>query len=219
MLDRLVMTQCLYDYLFAASVREPDVLRRLREETSTLPEAEMQVPSEQGQFLGFLVKLIGAKKTMEVGVFTGYSALWTALALPVDGRLVACDTSREWTTVAQRYWEEAGVADKIDLRLGPALGTMDLLLREGQGNSFDLVFIDADKVSYLEYYERALELARPGGLIILDNVLRSGEVIDLEVTEPGTVTIRALNEKLHDDERIMLSMLPIADGVTLANKL
>jgi predicted O-methyltransferase YrrM len=218
MLNRTVITPALYDYLFAVSLREPDVLRRLREVTSAMPESEMLVPAEQGQFLNLLVELIGAKKTLEVGVFTGYSALWTALALPDDGLLVGCDINEEWAAIGRAYWREAGVEHKIQMRLGPAVATLDCLLRESQANTFDFAFLDADKVSYLDYYERILQLVRPGGLIAIDNVLRSGEVLDPTIDEPGTVAIRALNEKLHHDERIKLSMLPIADGLTLGIK-
>ncbi|MBI3653794.1 MAG: class I SAM-dependent methyltransferase [Acidobacteria bacterium] len=216
MLNRTQITPALYDYIFDVSLREPEVLRRLREETSRMPESEMLIPAEQGQFLNLLVQAIGAKKTLEVGVFTGYSALWTALGLPPDGILVGCDVSEEWTGIARRYWHEAGVTEKIDLRLGTATETLDCLLREGQGNTFDFVFIDADKVNYLDYYERALQLVRPGGLIALDNMLRSGDVLDPKIKEPGTVAIKELNEKLHHDERIVLSLLPVADGLTLA---
>jgi predicted O-methyltransferase YrrM len=218
MLERIKLNPQLIDYLFDVSLRETDVLRRLREETAALPMAEMQIPAEQGQFLHLLVQLIGAKKTIEVGVFTGYSTLWTAMALPEDGYVVACDTSEEWTAIAQRYWKEAGVAHKIDLRLAPATKTLDHLLAESYANSFDFAFIDADKENYLNYYERALQLVRPGGLIAIDNVLRSGEVIDPAIQEPGTVAIRELNRRLRDDQRITLSMLPLADGLTLALK-
>jgi predicted O-methyltransferase YrrM len=218
MLNRTKITPALYDYIFDVSLREPDVLRRLREETSQMPESEMLIPAEQGQFLNLLVQAVGAKKTLEVGVFTGYSALWTALGLPSDGVLVGCDVSEEWTNIARRYWHEAGVTEKIDLRLGSAVDTLDCLLREGQGGSFDFAFIDADKVSYAEYYERALQLVRPGGLIALDNMLRAGDVLDPKIKESGTVAIKELNEKLHHDERIVLSLLPVADGLTLALK-
>lgn len=218
MLNRTVITPALYDYLFDVSLREPDVLLRLRNETSRMPEAEMLIPAEQGQFLNLLVQAIGARKTLEVGVFTGYSALWTALGLPADGVLVGCDISEEWAGIANRYWQEAGVAHKIDMRLGPAVDTLDCMLRESQGGTFDFAFIDADKANYVDYYERALRLVRPGGLIALDNVLRSGDVLDPRISEPGTVAVKELNEKLHHDERIVLSMLPIADGLTLALK-
>jgi len=218
MLNRTVLTPALYDYLFEVSLREPDVLRGLREETSKMPESEMLIPPEQGQFLNFLAQAIGARKALEIGVFTGYSALWTALGLPSDGLLVGCDINEEWARIAKRYWKEAGVSNKIEMRMGPAVTTLDCMLRESQAGSFDLVFIDADKVNYLDYYERALQLVRPGGVIALDNVLRSGEVLDPKIEEPGTAAIRRLNEALHNDDRITLSMLPIADGLTLAIK-
>lgn len=218
MLHRTSMTPELYDYLFDVSLREPEVLRRLREETSRMPESEMLIPAEQGQFLNLLVQAIGARKTLEVGVFTGYSAAWTALGLPPDGRLVGCDVSEEWGAIAQRYWREAGVAHKIDLRLGPAVETLDCMLREPQPDTFDFIFIDADKVNYVAYYERAVQLVRPGGLIALDNTLRGGEVLDPRIKEPGTVAVKELNAKLRDDKRVALSMLPIADGLTLAFK-
>lgn len=218
MLERIKLNPELINYLFDVSLRETDVLRRLRQETVTLPMAEMQIPAEQGQFLNLLVQLIGAKKTIEIGVFTGYSTLWTAMGLPDDGYVVACDTSEEWTMIARRYWKEADVAHKIDLKVAPAIQTLDHLLRESYANTFDFAFIDADKENYLNYYERALQLVRPGGLIAIDNVLRSGEVIDPLIQEPGTIAIRELNRRLHDDQRIVLSMLPLADGLTLALK-
>lgn len=218
MLDRTVITPALYDYIFDVSLREPDVLRQLREETSRMPEAEMLIPAEQGQFLNLLVQAIGAKKTLEVGVFTGYSALWTVLGLPPDGVLVGCDINETWAGIASRYWRQADVAHKIDMRLGPAVETLNCMLRDSQGETFDFIFIDADKVSYLDYYELALKLVRPGGLIALDNVLRSGEVLDPKIKEPGTEIIKKLNARLHHDERIVLSMLPVADGLTLALK-
>jgi predicted O-methyltransferase YrrM len=207
------------DYLIKNSSREPDVLRRLREETvATNPQAEMAVGPIQGQFMALLVKLIGAVKALEVGVFTGYSSLCTALAMPPNGRIVACDVSDEWTSVARRYWAEAGVADKITLRLGPAVETLDELLRDGQANTFDLAFIDADKPNYDNYYERALKLVRRGGLIIFDNMLWSGKVADPSVQDANTVALRALNEKLHHDERVFMSLLPLRDGISLAVK-
>jgi caffeoyl-CoA O-methyltransferase len=164
------------------------------------------------------VKLIGAVKTLEVGVFTGYSSLYTALALPAHGRMVACDINEEWTSVARRYWAEAGVADKITLRLAPAVETLDALLGDGQAGTFDFAFIDADKPNYDNYYERALKLLRRGGLIIFDNMLWSGRVADPGVQDADTVALRALNEKLHHDERVFLSLLPIRDGVSLVVK-
>lgn len=214
----LAMTDALHDYLLANSLREPDILRRLREETARLPNAGMQLSPEQGQFMALLIELMGATKTLEVGVFTGYSSLRVALALPPEGRIVACDVNEDWTGMARRYWAEAGVADKIDLRLAPALETLDRLLADGQAATFDFAFIDADKGNYAGYYERALQLARHGGLILFDNMLRNGRVADPTVQDADTVAIRALNERLHRDERVTLSLLPIGDGLTLARK-
>ena len=208
----------IYDYLLHASLREPEVLRRLREETATMPMARMQIAPEQGQFMALLIELIGAKRTLEIGVFTGYSSLWVALALPPDGQIVACDVNGEWTAVARRYWRDAGVADKIDLRLAPALETLDALLESGAAGSFDFAFIDAKKTEYAEYYERVLELLRAGGLVAVDNVLWSGSVADPAKDDEDTTAIRAFNEKLRDDERVSLSLVPIADGLTLARK-
>ena len=208
----------LYDYLLSVSLREPDILRQLREETASLPGAMMQIAPEQGQFMALLIQLLGATKTIEVGVFTGYSSLSVALALPPDGKIVACDINEESTAVARRYWEAAGVADKIDLRLAPALETLDQLLADGQAGTFDFAFIDADKGNYEGYYERSLQLIRPGGLIAIDNVLWSGDVADSQVQDNSTQAIRAINKKLHHDERVTLSLVPIADGLTLALK-
>lgn len=208
----------LYDYLLSVSLREPDVLRRLREETARHPQAEMQIAPEQGQFMGLLARLIGARKCLEVGVFTGYSALAVALALPFDGRLVACDVSEEFTSIGRRYWREAGVEQLIRLELGPAVRTLDALLADGEGGTFDFAFIDADKPSYGLYVERALALLRPGGLMAIDNVLWSGKVADPAVRDPDTDPLRALNEQLLADERIDLSLLPVGDGLTLARK-
>lgn len=208
----------LYDYLLSASLREPEILFQLREETSRHPMSMMQIAPEQGQFMALLVQLIGATKTLEVGVFTGYSSLCVALALPAEGRIVACDVSEEYTAIARRYWQTAGVADKIDLRLAPALETLDQLLAEGQAETFDFAFIDADKSNYEHYYERSLQLVRPGGLIAIDNVLWSGRVADPQDQDKSTQKIRALNDKLHHDERITLSLVPIADGLSLALK-
>jgi predicted O-methyltransferase YrrM len=212
------MTERVYEYLQAISLREPEVLRRLRDETARMAEAQMQISPEQGQLMALLVQLSGAEKALEVGVFTGYSSLCVALALPPAGRVVACDVSEEWTRVARRYWAEAGVAGKITLRLGPALDTLDGLLRDGQADTFDFAFIDADKGNYENYYERSLQLVRAGGLIAIDNVLWSGRVADPSETDTDTVAIRALNERLLRDERVTLSMLPVADGLTLALK-
>lgn len=214
------LTPRLYEYLLRVGLREPPVLRRLREETlERLPaEARMQIAPEQGAFLAILVELIGARRALEAGVFTGYSALAVALGLPPEGLLVACDTSAEWTAIGQPYWEEAGVADRIDLRTAPALETMDGLLDDGQGDTFDFIFLDADKTEYLDYYERALALLRPGGLCAIDNVLWGGLTADPSVEDPETRAIRALNETVHSDERVSVAMLSIADGLTLARK-
>jgi predicted O-methyltransferase YrrM len=214
----LNVTDQLYEYLLSVSVREPEILRQLREETAQHPMGQMQIAPEQGQFMALLVQLIGAKKTLEVGVFTGYSSLTVALVLPSDGQLVACDVSEEYTAIARRYWEKAGIAHKIDLRIAPALDTLDQLLADGQANQFDFAFIDADKSGYDAYYERSLQLVRPGGLIAVDNVLWSGRVADPKEADHRTAKIRALNEKLYADDRIDLSLVPIADGLTLARK-
>lgn len=208
----------LYEYLCSISAPEPDLLRQLREETAQMPQARMQISPDQGAFMALLIQLMGAKRTLEVGVFTGYSALCTALALPPDGLIVACDVSRKYTDVARRYWQEAGVAHKVDLRIGPALETLDALLAADQAGTFDFAFIDADKKNYDAYYERSLELLRPGGLIAIDNVLWSGRVADLDNQEEETIKIRALNTKLSQDQRITLSVVSIADGLTLALK-
>ncbi|ADE14549.1 O-methyltransferase family 3 [Nitrosococcus halophilus Nc 4] len=214
----LQITDDLYDYLLSVSLRESDILRELREETSTMPRANMQISPEQGQFMALLIELLGAQKTLEVGVFTGYSALWVALALPSEGRIVACDVNPDWTGIAQRYWQRAGVTNKIDLRLGPAIQTLDQLIEAGEAGTFDFAFIDAEKVEYEDYYQRALELVRPGGLIAVDNVLRAGRVIDPSFTDEDTGAIRAFNLARLEDERVTLSMVPIADGLTLARK-
>ncbi len=215
----LALTEALYQWLQDNSLREPEVLRRLREETAaTNPMAVMAISPVQGQLMMLLLKLIGARRTIEVGVFTGYSSLCTALALPADGRIVACDVSEEWTAVARRYWAEAGVADKIALRLAPATETLDALLADGQAGTFDFAFIDADKANYDEYYERILKLMRPGGLIVFDNMLWYGKVADASVQDEDTVALRALSAKLHHDERVFVSLLPVGDGVTLALK-
>ncbi|MGB3759045.1 MAG: class I SAM-dependent methyltransferase [Rivularia sp. (in: cyanobacteria)] len=208
----------IYQYLLSVSIREPDVLTKLRQETAKHPRNIMQISPEQGQFMALLVQLMGAKKALEIGVFTGYSSLVVALALPPEGKMVACDLSEEYTSIARRYWEQAGVADKIDLRIAPAIATLDQLIAEGEADSFDFAFIDADKSSYDDYYERALKLIRPGGLIAIDNVLWSGQVADSKIQDNRTKKIRALNEKLHKDERVTLSMVPIADGLTLARR-
>jgi caffeoyl-CoA O-methyltransferase len=208
----------LAQYIRGVTLREPEILKKLREETSKLPNAMMQIGPEQGQFMGMLIHLLGAKLTLEVGVFTGYSSTVVALALPEVGRIVACDVSEEYTSVARRYWRQAGVEHKIGLRLAPAVESLDALLAEGKSGAFDFAFIDADKENYDRYYERALKLLRPGGLIAIDNVLWHGKVLDQSVQDADTRAIRALNEKLHHDERVMVSLLPIGDGLTLACK-
>lgn len=212
------LSEALGDYIREVSLREPAILARLREETVADSESGMQLSPEQGQFLAFLVRVSGARQTLEVGVYTGYSSLSVALALPADGHIVACDVSEEWTRVARRYWKEAGVDGKIDLRIRPALVTLRQLIAEGRGGSFDLAFIDADKSNYEGYYECALELLRPGGVIVVDNVLWHGKVIDAAAQDRDTIAIREFNERLHGDERVSISLLPIGDGLTLARK-
>lgn len=212
------LPQPLYDYLLSVSLREAPILRQLREETAGLPAADMQIAPEQGQFMALLARLIGARQALEIGVFTGYSALAVALALPASGQLVACDINPDWTDIARRYWALGGVADRIDLRLAPALDTLDRLMAEGRAGSFDYAFIDADKENYIAYYERCLALIRPGGLILIDNVLWSGRVLDEESEDPETRAIRAFNHHLSRDERVEASMTPFADGLTLARK-
>jgi predicted O-methyltransferase YrrM len=208
----------LADYLRSVAVREPPVLARLREETLSITLSQMQICPEQGALMGLLMGLIGARRTLEVGVYTGYSSLAVALALPDDGRVTACDVNKAWTDVARRYWDEAGVAGKIDLRLAPAITTLDALLAEGRAETYDFAFLDADKVNYDGYYERALKLVRPGGLIGIDNVLWHGKVIDQANRDADTEAIRALNSKIHGDARVTVSMVPIGDGLTLAQR-
>ena len=208
----------LYNYLLGNSLREVEILRELRQETAKLPMSMMQISPEQGQFMALLIKILGAKKTLDIGVFTGYSSLVVALSLPDDGKIIACDISEEYTSMARIYWQRAGVVDKIDLQLAPALQTLDKLLAAGEAGTFDFAFIDADKANYENYYERSLELVRSGGLIAVDNVLWSGRVADPEVQDNQTSKIRAFNQKLHRDSRITLSLVPIADGLTLARK-
>ncbi len=208
----------LYRYLLSATLREADVLAELRQETAEHSQARMQISPEQGQFMTLLVQLIGAKKTLEIGVFTGYSALAVAMALPADGQIVACDVSEEFTAIALSYWQKANVASKIDLRISPALDTLDALIASGESDTFDFAFIDADKRNYDSYYERSLQLIRPGGLIAVDNTLWYGRVADPEVQDNSTQQIRALNEKVRDDDRVTMSLVPIGDGLLLATK-
>ena len=214
------LTGPLYEYLLRVGVREAAPLRRLREETlARLPDhSRMQIAPEQGALMAMLVELVGARRTLEAGVFTGYSALAVALALPGDGVVVACDVSDEWTAIGCPFWEEAGVAHKIDLRIAPALETMDALLADGEAGSFDFAFLDAEKTEYAGYYERTLELLRPGGLCAIDNVLWSGRPADPTADDADTRAIRAFNEQLHTDERVSLALVPVADGLTLARK-
>jgi caffeoyl-CoA O-methyltransferase len=212
------MTDQIHEYLLSVSLRDQEVLRQLRAETAQIEAGGMQISPEQGQFMHWLVKTIGAKRALEVGVFTGYSGLNVALALPDDGHLVACDVSAEYTAIARRYWQAAGVAHKIQLHLAPATETLARFLAEGQQNSFDFAFIDADKENYDAYYEACLQLLRPGGILGIDNVLWGGQVADLTVQDESTVAIRTLNAKLHGDSRIDLCMLPIGDGLTLVRK-
>ncbi|MDA0704282.1 MAG: class I SAM-dependent methyltransferase [Proteobacteria bacterium] len=209
----------VYDYMLRLGSREPDVLRRLRAETAELGKySYMQISPELGQFLGLLAELTGARRTIEVGTFTGYSALAVALHLPADGRVLACDISEEWTGIGRPYWREAGVEDRIDLRIGPGGETLDALIAEGGTGAYDMAFIDADKDGYIDYFEKALVLLRPGGLIAIDNVLWSGRVADQQDQKPGTVAIREFNEHVAQDERVTLAMVPIGDGLTLARK-
>jgi predicted O-methyltransferase YrrM len=208
----------LYEYLVKVSVREPALLARLRAETARMPEHNMQIAPDQGQFMALLVRLIGARRCLEIGTFTGYSSLAVALALPADGRLIACDVSERWTAVARRYWQEAGVAERIELKLQPALKTLDALLADGGAGRFDFAFIDADKVSYADYFERVLSLLRAGGLVAVDNTLWSGKVADPKARDKDTTALKKFNAALHKDERIDLTLVPIGDGLTLARK-
>jgi predicted O-methyltransferase YrrM len=208
----------LYAYLLDHSLREDDLMRRLRAETAALPESRMQIAPEQGQLMALLARLTGARRAIEIGVFTGYSSLCLARALPSDGYLLACDVSEQWTAIARRYWAEAGVDGRIELILAPARDTLRARLAAGEAGTYDLAFIDADKIGYTDYYEACLELLRPGGLILVDNVLWSGRVAEPSDNEDDTLALRAFNRRLHDDERVDLSMLPLADGLTLARK-
>jgi predicted O-methyltransferase YrrM len=207
----------LYDYLVQHGTRESDLLKDLRAETAKLPSAGMQIGPDQGAFMSLLVELTGAKRALEIGTFTGYSSLCIAGAMPADGKLICCDVSEEYTRIARNYWRRAGMESKIELRLGPAVATLDALI-EADVAAFDFVFIDADKTGYAEYYERALRLLRPGGLIAIDNVLWGGDVADPEKQDEDTRAIRALNESVRGDERVTLCLVPIGDGLTLARK-
>ncbi|MGH6888768.1 MAG: O-methyltransferase [Rhizomicrobium sp.] len=211
------VTAELMSYVQRTGAREHPVLARCREETAKLPNANMQIAPEQGAFLALLAKLVDARQSIEVGSFTGYSALSVALALPEGGRVVALDVSREYTDRAREYWREAGMNDRIELRLGPALDTLDRMIESREG-PFDMAFIDADKSNYDCYYERVLQLLRPGGVIALDNMLWSGAVADPSITDADTSALRALNAKIQADERVDMALATIADGVMLARK-
>jgi caffeoyl-CoA O-methyltransferase len=208
------IADAVYGYLVDNWLREPAVLERLREETAPMEQAGMQISPEQGQFMAFLVRLLGVRRYLEVGVFTGYSSIAVGLAMPPDGRIVACDVSEDFTAIARRYWAEAGLGTRIDLRLAPATETLSSLIETGE--RFDMMFIDADKPNYLAYYEAGLELVRPGGLIAIDNVLWGGRVADPSVNDESTNAIRELNRRLTQDDRIDLAIVPIGDGLTLA---
>lgn len=208
----------LGEYIENTWLREHPVLGELREETAQMSNAGMQIAADQGQLMAFLAKLTGAKKCLEIGVFTGYSSTVVALALPEDGSIIACDVSEEFTSIARRYWDKAGVSNKIQLRLGPATETLDALIADGQSGTFDFAFIDADKLNYLAYYERTISLMRKGGVVAIDNVFWDGKVTDLTVFDEDTAAIRQVNEHLHKDERVDICVVPIGDGVTLARK-
>jgi caffeoyl-CoA O-methyltransferase len=207
----------LYDYLVQFGTRESDLLKDLRTETAKLPGAGMQIGPEQGAFMALLVELIGARRALEIGTFTGYSSLCVAGALPADGKLICCDVSEEYTKVARNYWRRAGLESKIELRIGPAVATLDALIA-ADVEPFDFAFIDADKTNYGNYYDRVLQLVRPGGLIAIDNVLWGGDVAKPEENDADTQAIRAVNEKVRNDERVTLALAPIGDGLTLARK-
>ena len=208
----------LYDYLLSVSLREPEVFHQLRQETAEHPDGDMQIAPDQGQFMALLLQLISARKVLEIGTFTGYSTLWLASALPNDGTVITCDVDEEATDIARRYWQKAAMDEKINLRLAPATETLDQLLAAGQADTFDFIFIDADKVNYDHYYEKALQLLRVGGLLAIDNTFWFGRVVDPDNQEETTIAIRALNQKIHLDQRVDVSMVAIADGLTLAIK-
>jgi predicted O-methyltransferase YrrM len=214
----LNLTPELYQYMLSVSLREPVILKALRDETAKLPSHGMQISPEQGQFMAFLIELIGARKTLEIGVFTGYSSLAVALALPNNGRITACDINAETSTIAKFFWDKAGVSHKIDLKLAPALDTLSDLLMQGEANTYDFIFIDADKQNYVNYYERSLSLVRTGGIILIDNVLWGGQVIDPKNHDKSTEVIRQLNQLIYADQRVIMSLLPMGDGLTLVRK-
>jgi len=212
------LEQALYDYLLQHSLREPELLAELRAETAKLPQANMQIAPEQGQFMAMLARIIGARRYLEVGTFTGYSALAVTLAMPQQGETTCLDISEEWTTIAQRYWIRAGLADRIHLHLAPAGETLKALIRDGWSGDYDMAFIDADKTGYADYFEACLTLVRPGGLILVDNTLWDGKVTAANPEDEDTEAIRAFNRQAHADERIDLSLIPLGDGLTLARR-
>ena len=214
----LTIDDRVYDYLLSVSLRESDLLKQLREETTGIEYSEMQIAPEQGQFMSLLVRLIGARRALEVGTYTGYSSICIATALPADGELVCCDDSEEWTAIANKYWQQAGLEDRIDFRLGDAGASLQQLVDQGGTGTFDFIFIDADKQNYPRYYELSLQLLRDGGLLAVDNTLWSGQVADPEDMEPATRAIRRFNEQLKADERVDISLVPIGDGLTLVRK-
>ena len=208
----------IYDYLLAVSLKEPALLKQLREETAGIEFSEMQIAPEQGQFMALLIRLIGARQALEIGTFTGYSSICIAGALKAGGELVCCDDSSEWTSIAKKYWRDAGLEDRINFKLGDAGATLQALMDEGRAGTFDFVFIDADKQNYPRYYELSFQLLRPGGLMAVDNTLSSGDVADPNNMEPGTRAIRRFNEMLKKDDSVDISLVPIGDGLTLVRK-
>lgn len=215
----ITMTEPLYQYYLDNSLQEDPILTALRQETAKMSAAKMQIAPEEGQFLAFIVDLLGAKKTLDIGVFTGYSSLVVAMALPDEGKVIACDINNEWTKVAKKYWQLANQEKKIELRIAPALETLESLIKNNESNTFDFVFIDADKKNYSGYYDYALQLLKPGGVIAVDNVLWGGAVIDPNDNDENTLAIREFNTKIYQDSRIKMTMLPIADGLSLIRKL
>ena len=213
------MTDALYGYYLESSLREPEILSRLREATRAHPDAGMQISPEQGQFMRFLVRLTGVRRAIEIGTYTGYSALSVALVLPEDGLLVACERRPEFTAIGEPFWREAGVAGRIDLRIGKAVGTLEAMLEAGEADSYDFAFIDGDKKNYVNYYDLCMRLVRPGGVIAIDNALWSGRLVDETLDDPATRAIRTLNERIRDDTRVDMSLLPIGDGLMLVRRL
>lgn len=221
-LKTLNLNPKLYEYLLSVSLHEHEILKELREKTAELPSAKMQIAPEQGQLMAMIAKLMNAKNALEIGVFTGYSSLSVAMALPPDGKLIACDVSDTWTSIAKTFWEKAGVINKIELKIAPAANTLDDLIQkvgEKKQDLFDFIFIDADKENYALYYDKSFELLRSGGLILIDNTLWDGDVADETINDNSTRAIREFNQKLFRDKRIQLSLVPIGDGLTLARKI